>query len=65
MTVTVDDRLLQEAQALLGLKTKRETITAALTEIVRQKRRQQALKNKGRIDLDIDQRGLEEYRDGR
>jgi Arc/MetJ family transcription regulator len=62
LTVTVDDELLDEAQALLGLKTRRETITAALNAVVRQKRRERALQNRGRIQFDIDQEGLQDYR---
>lgn len=62
MTVTVDENLLAEAQMLLKSRTKRETISRALCEIVRQKKREKALEHCGQIELDLDQTQLQELR---
>lgn len=57
MSVTLDKELLEEARLLLGKKTKKEIIEEALKELVRKKRRDDAVKHAGKIDLDI---GIEE-----
>ena len=62
MTITIDDRLLEEAKALLGSTSKRETVHAALREVVRRKRREAALQHKGQVEIDLDQEGLQDYR---
>ena len=62
LTVTVDEGLLDEARRLAGLRTKRETIAAALKGLIRQKRREGAVENCGRIGLDLDQATLQDYR---
>lgn len=53
MTVTLDEDLLEEAKSALGKKTKREVIEEALRELVRKKRREKAIADAGKVDLDI------------
>ena len=56
--IEIDDRLLGEAMAATGLKTKREVVEAGLRLLVRHKRQADAKKLFGRIrwegDLDRD-----------
>ena len=54
MTVTLDKELLEEARSFLGKKTKKEVIEEALKELVRRKRREEAIKHAGKIEMDID-----------
>ena len=63
MTVTLDEAIVNEARVLLETKTKRETIETALIEIIKEKKREKALKHCGKIDLDIDQEKLSAYRE--
>lgn len=65
LTVTVDEELLSEAQALLASSTKRETIAIALRELVRERKRKAALSHAGSIELDLDQEMLRHYREQR
>jgi Arc/MetJ family transcription regulator len=58
MTVTVDPRLLEEAQEVLGTSTKADTLRQALEEVLRRARLARALGHQGRIDLDLDQEKL-------
>lgn len=58
MTVTVDPRLLEEAQEVLGTSTKADTLRQALEEVLRRDRLARALEHQGRIDLDLDQEKL-------
>jgi metal-responsive CopG/Arc/MetJ family transcriptional regulator len=53
MTVTLDEKLLEEARMISKKKTKREVIEEALREFIRKKRREEALKHAGKIDMDI------------
>ncbi|RMG71224.1 MAG: type II toxin-antitoxin system VapB family antitoxin [Nitrospirae bacterium] len=53
MTITVDKDLLKEAQTLLGKKVKKQVIEEALRELVRKKRREQAIEHAGKIKIDI------------
>ncbi len=53
MTITVDKELLEEAQTLLGKKVKKHVIEEALRELVRKKRREQAIEHAGKIKIDI------------
>ena len=64
LTVTLNEKIIDEACTLLKTKTKRETIEIALKEVIKQKKREEALKHCGAIDLDIDQEGLQTYREG-
>jgi Arc/MetJ family transcription regulator len=63
MTVTLDEKILEEARMISGKKTKREVIEEALREFVRRKRREEALKHAGKIDMDIDLEDLMKMRE--
>ena len=65
LTVTIDEELLSEAQLLLAAPTKRATITVALRELVRERKRRAALLHAGNIELDVDQEMLRQYREQR
>ena len=65
LTVTIDEELLSEAQALLASPTKRDTIATALRELVRERKRRAALRHAGSIELDLDQEMLRQYREQR
>jgi Arc/MetJ family transcription regulator len=60
--IEIDDAVLQEAQALTGARTKRETVDLALRELVSRHRRIGVLDLRGRVHWDGD---LEESRRGR
>ena len=62
MTISIDDDLLEEAKEALGVDSKVEAIRKALAEVVRRKRLSQALDHLGQIDLDLDQKKLQELR---
>lgn len=62
MSVTLDDRLLEEAEEALGTPSKVETIRRALSEAVRRHRLAQALTHQGKIELTLDQETLERLR---
>jgi Arc/MetJ family transcription regulator len=61
-TVDIPDDLLRDAQALSGLKTKREIVTAALDEFVRRRRLERLRARIGRGNLDLTQEELEQMR---
>jgi Arc/MetJ family transcription regulator len=54
--VDLDERLVERARTLTGLKTKKEVINHALSELVRRKDQKQILKLRGKVswkgDLD-------------
>jgi Arc/MetJ family transcription regulator len=60
--IEIDDAVLQEAQALTGTRTKRETVDLALRELVSRHRRIGVLDLRGRVHWDGD---LDESRRGR
>jgi len=51
MTVTLDDALVENARAVLRLRTKRDTIAAALRQVVRQARLAEIAEHAGKLDL--------------
>lgn len=51
MSVTLDEELLEEAQEVSGKKIKREVIEEALKELIRKKRREEAIKHAGTIQV--------------
>lgn len=53
LSVTLDKDLLEEAQKLLEGKSKKRVIEEALKELIRKKRREEAIKHAGSIKLDI------------
>jgi Arc/MetJ family transcription regulator len=52
-TATLDDKLLDEARRVMSTRTKRETIEAALREVIRRNKNRKALENKGKLHLDF------------
>jgi Arc/MetJ family transcription regulator len=60
--IEIDDDVLQEAQALTGTRTKRETVDLALRELVARHRRIGVLELRGRVHWDGN---LDESRRGR
>jgi Arc/MetJ family transcription regulator len=57
--IDIDDDALAEAMALLGTKTKKDTVNTALREVAQRRRRRQAMANmqrlaaEGGIDLEF------------
>ncbi len=62
MTVTVDEKLVDEAKAILGVSTKAEAIRLALQEVLRRKRLAEALTHRGAVELELDQDALDALR---
>ncbi len=62
-TATLDDKLLEEARRALATRTKRETIEAALREVVRRARARRALEHKGTLQLGFSRADLLRRRD--
>lgn len=63
LSVTLDKGLLEEAQSILADKTKREVIEVALKELIRKKRREEAIEHAGKIDMDMDLKELLKIRE--
>jgi Arc/MetJ family transcription regulator len=53
-TLDLPAALLDEAQRLLGFKSKTDTVVLSLTELVRRRRIDELKSLAGRIDLDLD-----------
>jgi len=62
-TATLDDQLLDEARRAMSTRTKRETIEAALRDVVRRARARKALENKGKLHLGFSRHDLLRRRD--
>lgn len=60
--IEIDDKVLHEAQELIGVRTKREAVDVALRELVARHRRIGVLDLRGRVHWEGD---LEESRRGR
>ena len=60
--IEIDDRVMEEAQRLLGTSTKRETVDTALRELVARHRRIGVLDLRGKVHWEGD---LSESRSGR
>jgi len=59
--LAIDDQLLNEALALSGLKTKKDTVNIALKEFVNRRKQQEILALFGTLDPDPDY----DYKKGR
>ena len=53
-TLDLPEELVTEAKAILGFKSKTETIVFALNEIVRRRRRQELVAMFGKVKIEID-----------
>lgn len=62
MTVTLDNRLVEEVKNVLGVSTKSEAIRIALHEVLRRRRLESALEHQGKMDLAIDPETLKAHR---
>ena len=62
LTVTVDDVLIERAREVLGVRTKRDTIAAALRAVVRQARLAEIAKHCGKLELGFSRDELVERR---
>ena len=51
LTMTLDEKLLEEAGRALGTRTKRDTVLLALQEVVRRSRQRGILEHMGKLDL--------------
>jgi Arc/MetJ family transcription regulator len=60
--VVIDDKLIKKAINYTGLKTKKEVINYALTELVKRKQRKEILNLAGKLRWEGD---LDEMREGR
>jgi Arc/MetJ family transcription regulator len=64
--IVLDDKLVEEALSLTGVRTKRELVNLALTELVRMRRKQDLLALAGRIRFrkGFDHKSMREIRHG-
>ncbi|MBM4265554.1 MAG: type II toxin-antitoxin system VapB family antitoxin [Deltaproteobacteria bacterium] len=53
-TVDLPEELLEQARRLWHFRTKQETLTAGLEELIRKGHREQLRQLAGKIDLDVD-----------
>ena len=53
MTISLQKELLEKTQRLLKKKNKKEVIEDALRELIRKKRREEAIKHAGKVEIDI------------
>ena len=53
-TLDLPEDLVNEAKAMLGFKSKTDTIVHALNELVRRKKREQLVAMFGKVKIDID-----------
>ncbi|MCF6225962.1 MAG: type II toxin-antitoxin system VapB family antitoxin [Xanthomonadales bacterium] len=59
--LAIDDKLLQEALSISGLKTKKDTVNNALKEFINKRKQQEILTLFGKLDPDADY----DYKHGR
>ena len=62
-TLVIDDKLLEEARELLGTGTIRETVEAALGEVIRKRRVEELRRSLGTFELDLTAEELARLRD--
>jgi Arc/MetJ family transcription regulator len=62
MSITVEEKLLVEAQQVLGVSTKAEAIRIALREVVRRRHLHKVVSRRGKVDLELDDKTLERLR---
>jgi len=61
-TVIIDEKLLEEAIAAIGARTKREAIEAGLRSLIQQYNREALLEELGTFDIDLTLEELERLR---
>jgi len=62
-TLDLDEELLKEVMALLGVRTKREAVSRSLEALIQQRRRERLRDKLGKLDLDLSVEDLEEIRE--
>jgi len=62
-TVDIDDKLLESARKLTGIKTKKELINLSLKELVRRKRIEHLMSLYGTSPVDISLEDIEKFRE--
>ena len=62
--IVLDDDLVQQAFSLTGIRTKRELVHLALSELVRQRRKKDLLELAGKVKLrpDFDHKAMRQIR---
>ncbi len=62
-TVVIDDKLLEEAQRVLGTRGVRDTVETGLREAIRRRRLEELRRSLGTVDLDLTPEELARLRD--
>jgi len=62
-SIYIDDKLIEEAQKLTSVKTKKALIDLSLKELVRRKRLEHLISLYGTNPIDLTLKELEEYRE--
>ena len=62
-SIYIDDKLIEEAQKVTSVKTKRALIDLSLKELVRRKRLEHLISLYGTNPIDLTLKELEEYRE--
>ncbi len=61
-TLAIDEKLLEEAKALSGARTKKETVEKALEEFIKRKKARKLLDLEGKVELSFSLKELLERR---
>ncbi len=61
-TIDIDEKLLQEAQKITGVKTKKELVNLSLSELIKKKRKEHLISLFGSSVLDIGLEDVEKLR---
>ena len=63
LTIEIDDKLLAEAQQILGTTGIRDTVELGLREVIRRSSLAELRRSLGKVDLDMTPEELERHRD--
>jgi len=61
-TVDIDDKLIEKAKKLTGVKTKKELINISLKELIKKKKLEHLLSLYGKSPIDISVKDIEKFR---
>lgn len=62
-TIDIDDKLIEKAKRLTGLKTKKELINISLKELIRKKKLEHLLSLYGKSPINISLNDVEKFRE--
>lgn len=62
-TLDIDERLIEEAKRITGVKTKKELINLSLRELIRKKRIEHLISLYGSSPVDLTVRDIEKFRE--